>query len=80
MASLATRRKALLANYEKGNNYTPVDVLNLLPNELSLSLSHTCNINMGNNTNEQAHNLELVRKLEYSGIEHPSRKIREIEH
>lgn len=60
---------------KKGYNYTPVDALNLLPNELLLSLSHTYNINMGNNTNEQAHNLELVRKLESSGIEHPSRKL-----
>lgn len=70
MATLATKRKALLTDYKQGNTIAPIDVLNLLLDRILLYIAHTCNIHMGTNTGEQSRNVELLRNLEVIRIEH----------
>lgn len=40
VASLATKRKALLTDYEQGNTVASLDVFNLLSDHILLSIAH----------------------------------------
>lgn len=59
VASLATKLKAFLTNYEQGMNIAPLHALNLLHDHKLLYIAHTCDIDKGTNSEEQTRNLAV---------------------
>lgn len=55
------------ANFDPGIT-TPLNVLNLLPDNILFSLAHVCDIEMGDYKVEQPRNLTFIRELESLGL------------
>lgn len=55
--TLASKRRALLVDFEPPIKSTPLDDLNTLPDNILLSSAHIYDIDMGKDVAEQAHNL-----------------------
>lgn len=77
VATLASRRKALLTDGKSGMNQIKLDVLNCMPDDMLLDIAHTCGVDKGRNKSEQKHNLEFVKKNRYSNTPKTIRDPRE---
>lgn len=64
VASLASRRKALMADDSSGINLLNLDVLDLMSDDILLDIAHTCEVDLGREGSEQKSNLDFVRKVE----------------
>lgn len=71
----ATRRKALLFELVLGISQSYIDILNLIPNDMLVFLSRTCDIDMGIDDLESSNILSQLRALDASRSKDTSRVV-----
>lgn len=61
IATSASKRKAALGHLEPDTSTFPIDVINLLPDDILISLANTCDIKLGSTSDQRTRSLDIVR-------------------